>query len=139
MSEQGQVTGDSTTKKPNANGLSEEGKTVWYTEGCIKELKFDGKSVTLQVEPTEAFSTGVDGAKKILFVKEEETGAKPVDAKLVEDKTSFALGKGTDGEDTKISPTLLYQIKKDHVRIRMVVGNGENFESVSQIKSITII
>lgn len=72
--------------------------------------------------------------KKILFVKEEETDAK--DAKLVEAETSFVLGKSTDGECTKIPFPLLYQIKKDHARIRMVV---ENLESVSQIKSITFI
>lgn len=123
-------------KRANTAEQSGDTKTFarWRTEGCIKEVKLDDESVTLQIEPTEAFSVGVDGAKKILFVKEEETDAK--DAKLVEAETSFVLGKSTDGECTKIPFPLLYQIKKDHARIRMVV---ENLESVSQIKSITFI
>lgn len=133
-------------KQANTTGRGTRTKTVvrWRTEGCVKELKLEGDEVTLKIEPTEAFSAGVDGDTRkcrILFVKEEESNkpdANPVDAKLVDAGTSFALGKGTDSKDTEVSFALLYQMKKDHMRIRVGVDELDE-KAKPHIQSIALI
>lgn len=63
-------------KRANTAEQSGDTKTFarWRTEGCIKEVKLDDESVTLQIEPTEAFSVGVDGAKKNLICQGRGNG-----------------------------------------------------------------
>lgn len=146
MCEPQQNTGTAAGENPNANGQNESPASSWRSEGCIKELKLEGNEVTLKIDPTEAFVFGVDEVKKILFVMGEKPSwesTNPVDAKLVEAGTEFVVDKvilanGKEDKSAKFSIGLLYALKKDCARIRMVVDELDE-KAKPRIQSIVLI
>ena len=95
----------------------------YYTEGTIKKIVVGGNDVQFSLSPAESFLVEKDGKKGILFLVNEkekwDVFAKPGDTTL------FSLSK-EEG-------TMLLQIKRDHLRIRVYVGSLES-SSVAQLE-----
>ena len=95
----------------------------YYTEGTIKKIVMEGNEVRFSIAPAERFLVEKDDEKGILFLvnkKEKwDVFVKPEDATLF----SWAKGEGS----------LLLQIKRDHLRIRVYVGS-EKSTDVAQLE-----